>query len=149
MELTVTVYNINWGQNPELMETCRLLGEYARYVEQVRIFARTKPFPEAVKRAVDYCIHNGVLSEFLSKNRAEAVEMCIFEFDEEKYLKMERDYAYQNGLDEGQKIGRREGENQILKLLKILTESGRSEEINSILTDQVYREQLYKEYNLQ
>lgn len=36
LELIVTVYNINWGQNTELMEACRLLKEYAKYVDQVR-----------------------------------------------------------------------------------------------------------------
>lgn len=58
---------------------------------------------ETVKKAVDYCIEHEVLSEFLSKNRAEAVEMCIFEFDEEKYMKMERENGYQSGYESGQK----------------------------------------------
>ncbi len=102
LELIVTVYNINWGHNKELMKACRLLGEYAEYVEQVRVFARTMPFKEAVEKAVDYCIEHEVLSEFLSKNRAEAVEMCIFEFDEEKYMEMERNSAYQSGFESGQ-----------------------------------------------
>lgn len=76
---------------PELLKACRLLREYAQYVEQVRIFARKLPFPEAVKKAVDYCIMEGILADFLTKNRAEAIEMSIFEFDEEKYIKAERE----------------------------------------------------------
>lgn len=39
LELNVIVYNINLGHNQELLGTCRLLKEYAQYVEQVRIFA--------------------------------------------------------------------------------------------------------------
>ncbi|MDE7259450.1 MAG: hypothetical protein K2N77_09480 [Lachnospiraceae bacterium] len=74
--------------------------EYAQYVEQVRIFAREESFPEAVEHAVDYCIENGILSEFLSKNRAEAIAVCIFEYDEEKHMKQER--------EEWQNIGREE-----------------------------------------
>ena len=71
LELVVTVYNINPGYNPELMEACRLLKEYAQYVEQVRNFTKRLPFHEAVEEAVDYCIRNGILADFLSKNRAE------------------------------------------------------------------------------
>ena len=149
LELTVTVYNINWGHNKELMEACRLLGEYARYVDQVRIYARVMPFPEAVEKAVDYCIHNGVLSEFLLKNRAEAIEMCIFEFDEEKYMQMERENAYQNGFESGQKKGFEDGENKLLQLVRFLKEAERNADLDRILSDQNYREQLYKEINME
>ncbi len=73
LELSVTVYNINWGNNQELMNACHTLKEYAQYVEQVRTYAKEMPFPEAVEKAVDYCIKNGILSDFLSKNRAECI----------------------------------------------------------------------------
>lgn len=105
LELTVTVYNINMGHNPELLKACHLLREYAQYVEQVRIFAKKLPFPEAVEKAVDYCIGHGILADFLTKNRAEAIEMSIFEFDEEKYIKAEREYAYERGKQEGKEAG--------------------------------------------
>ena len=62
LELTVTVYNINWGQNPELLNACRLLKEYAQYVDLVRTYAKKMDFPEAVESAVDYCIGNGILA---------------------------------------------------------------------------------------
>ena len=73
LELCVTVYNINWGNNQELMNACLTLKEYAQYVAQVRTYAKEMPFPEAVEKAVDYCIKNGILAEFLSKNRAECI----------------------------------------------------------------------------
>lgn len=101
LELSITVYNINLGNNNELMAACSLLKEYAQYVERVRIFARTLPFPDAVEKAVDYCIKHGILADFLSKNRAEAIEVSIFEYDEEKHLKNERELAYKNGLEQG------------------------------------------------
>ena len=79
LELSVTVYNINWGNNQKLMDACHTLKEYAQYVAQVRMYAKEMSFPEAVEKAVDYCIKNGILSDFLSKNRAEAIEVSIFE----------------------------------------------------------------------
>ena len=152
LELLVTVYNINWGYNPELMEACRLLKEYAQYVEQVRIFAKDMPFSDAVETAVEHCIQNGILEEFLTKNRAEAIAMSIFEYNEEQHLKSEREQAYQNGRDDGMAIGRkegyREGESCFAHLLQILMDTGRSEDINRVITDQTYREQLYLENHL-
>lgn len=103
LELWVTVYNINWGHNPELMKGCHLLKEYAEYVNRVRNYAEEMPFPEAVERAVDECIREGILAEFLAKNRAEAIEMSIFEYDEEKHLKSEREEAYKMGHEDGER----------------------------------------------
>lgn len=145
LELKVTVYNINEGNNGELMEACHLLKEYAQYVQLVRKYAREQSFPEAVERAVDECIKNGILEEFLSKNRAEAIEMCIFEFDEEKYIAGEREDAYQNGFEEGHKEGREEGQKRLLRLQKLLIDTGRANELIRVIDDQAYREQLYQE----
>lgn len=141
LELTVTVYNINWGNNHELMEACSLLGDYARYVEQVRIFAKEMTFPEAVEQAVDYCIQNGILADFLSGNRAEAIAMSIFEYNEEQHLRSEREQAYKSGRDEGIK----EGETRLTKLLQMLAVEGRDDDIRHAISDQVFREQLYKD----
>ena len=101
LELTVSVYNINLGHNEELLNACSLLKEYAQYVEQVRIFAQNfTSFPEAVEKAVNYCIENNILADFLSKNRAEVIDVSIFEYDEEKHIKSER--------EEWRNIGREE-----------------------------------------
>lgn len=101
LELTVSVYNINLGHNEELLNACSLLKEYAQYVEQVRIFAQKyTSFPEAVEKAVNYCIENHILANFLSKNRAEVIDVSIFEYDEEKHIKSER--------EEWRNIGREE-----------------------------------------
>ena len=156
LELIVTVYNINWGQNPELMEACRLLKEYAKYVEQVRNYAKEMPFPEAVEHAVDACIKEGILAEFLSKNRAEAIAMSIFEYDEEKHMKSEREWAYKNGHEDGHREGRKEGEKtglkkgeqRLVQLLQSLMDKGQGDEVSRVLSDSAYREQLYQEHDL-
>ena len=109
LELTVVVYNINWGHNQELLGACQLLKEYAQFVNQVREFAKEVPIAEAVENAIDYCIAHNILADFLSKNRVEAIEMCIFEFNEEKFLKSEREWAREEGREEGRKEGHAAG----------------------------------------
>ena len=140
LELSVWVYNINLGHNTELLEACHLLKEYAQYVEQVRIFAKKLPFGEAVENAVTHCISHGILTDFLSKNRAEAIAVSILEYNEEKHLKDER--------DEWRKIGRKEGEECLSQLMKALFSAGRSEDVQRVLSDIEYRKQLYREYNI-
>ena len=73
LELIVTLYNINLGQNKEILDTCQTLKEYAQYVSKVRENAENMPFAQAVEAAVDDCIQKGILSDFLLKNRAEAI----------------------------------------------------------------------------
>ncbi|MBD5474522.1 MAG: hypothetical protein HDR17_00815, partial [Lachnospiraceae bacterium] len=156
LELTVIVYNINLGHNQELLETCSLLKEYAQYVEQVRTYAKEMAFPEAVEQAVEHCIRNGILADFLSENRAEAIAVSIFEYDEEKHIRSERkewrEIGHAEGLEEGlakgHKEGLAEGESRALQLIQKLTESGKTEEITRALSDPIYREQLYHEYGL-
>ncbi len=142
LELTVIVYNINLGHNHELLEACRLLKEYAQYVAQVRTFAGTLPLSEAVEEAVNFCIENGILSDFLLKNRAEAIAVSIFEYDEEKHMKSER--------KEWREIGYREGLNSgldnLAQLLQSLIDAGKTEEVNHVLNDSDYRKKLYEEY---
>lgn len=132
LELIVAVYNINLGHNPELLEACCLLKEYAQYVELVRTFAKGMSFQEAVEKAVDYCIGNGILSDFLSKNRAEAIAMSIFEYDEEKHMRSERE----------------EGREEAFELMQKLIEAERGEDMKHALSDREYREQLYREYHM-
>lgn len=150
LELTVVVYNINLGHNQELLEACRLLKEYAQYVAQVRVYTKEMDFPEAVEQAVTYCIRNGILADFLAKNRAEVIAVSIFEYDEEKHMKSEREEWREIGREEGLTIGRKEGVktgvNNLSHLLKSMQDNGETEKLQRALSDNTYLEQLYQEY---
>lgn len=97
MELKVLVLNINQGKNKELMELCRTLREYMIFVERIRLYTKIMELDAAAERAVDECIHERVLSDFLRKNRGEAIEMSIFEYDEEREIKLIRKAEYEEG----------------------------------------------------
>ena len=109
LELKVKMYNINSGKNPELLEHCQRLREYTIFVEKVRTYAAQMEISEAVNRAVDECIAEGVLADFLSEHRAEAVAMSIYEYDEEKHMKAEREEHYALGLQDGVQKGLQQG----------------------------------------
>mgnify|MGYP005903151515 CR=1 FL=1 len=109
LELEVLTLNINEGHNPELMEQCQTLREYAQYVACVRRYAKEFELNEAVKLAVDECIRNNILSEFLRKNKAEVIAMSIFEYDKEEEERKLRKAEYEAGVAAGMKDGMKAG----------------------------------------
>ena len=112
--------NVNDGHNLELMEHCRTLKEYAKYVARVRKYVTQNiPLEEAVTRAVDECIEEGILVEFLMKNKAEVIKVSIYEYDKEFEEKKLRKAEYEAGVEAGIELGERSLlENQIRKKLK-------------------------------
>ena len=62
----------------------------------------------ALNQAVDYCIENDILKEFLLKNRAEVLGMLLEEFDEKKYERTLKE----EGRAEGYRVGHIEGDTQ-------------------------------------
>ena len=105
LELEVLTININEGHNPELMEQCQTLREYAQYVACVRRYAREFELNEAVKLAVDECIRNNILSKFLRANKSEVISMSIFEYDKEEEERKLRKAEYEAGAAAGLKAG--------------------------------------------
>ena len=109
LELKVITLNINEGHNKELLEQCRTLKEYAQYVEKVRKYAKDKELDTAVEEAVDECIQEGILAEFLRKHKSEVKAMSIFEYnkeeEEKKLRKAEYEYGYEGGFEAGQRDG--------------------------------------------
>lgn len=89
IEVTVTVYNINAGNNCELMEKCRTLSEYSTFVERVRRYqAQETDIQTAVNAAVDSCIRDGILTDFLVRHKAEVMDVVLTEYDEAKHMKL-------------------------------------------------------------
>ena len=117
LEVTVTMLNINLGNNRELMEKCRTLREYCLFVECIRKYAAEMDIAEAVDRAVTECIRNNILADFLSAQRAEVIAVSIFEYNEEEELKKIRADEYSIGIEAGKAEGTAEA---ILELLEDL-----------------------------
>ena len=96
------------------------LKEYAQYVAKVRKYvSKNISLEEAVTRAVDESIEEGILAEFLMKNKAEVIKVSIYEYDKEFEEKKLRKAEYEAGVEAGIELGERSLlENQIRKKLK-------------------------------
>ncbi len=102
LELRVTMFNVNEGHNKELMDHCHTLKEYAQYVTKIRKYTSMSELSleDSVKRAVNECIEEGILSEFLLKNKAEVIKMSIYEYDKEFEEKKLRKAEFEYGQHE-------------------------------------------------
>ena len=115
LELKVLMLNVNEGHNKELMEQCQTLKEYAIYVARVRKYTSEMNLNDAVARAIDECIKEGILVEFLRKNRSEVKMVSILEYDKEWEEKKLRKAEYEAGKSEGIEIGKSEGITEIIQ----------------------------------
>ena len=121
---------------------CRTLWEYAEYTDRVRRYAKELPIAEAVERAITECILEGILKEFLRKNRAEAKRMSIYEYDQEKHLRQEREASWEKGRE----VGKEEGMKLLDDLYGLLAKSGRTDDILRATKEPEYRDKLLQEF---
>lgn len=140
LELKVTTLNINEGHNLKLMEQCKALKEYAQYVGRVRKYVPEMGLDAAVPRAVDECIQEGILADFLRQNRAEVEKVSIFEYDKEEEERKLRKAEYE--------AGEKAGEEAMAKLIEELMSSGHIEECRKVINDKEYRKERMKEFHI-
>ena len=130
LELEALFLNINPGYNENLKSVCKSLSDYAEYTSRVRRYAKERPIEEAVEKAIIECIQEGVLVKFLSEHRAEAKKVSIYEYDQEKHLRMERRDAKAEGFLQGKTEGIVAGRNGLLEeLVKKKLQKNKSPEI--------------------
>ena len=142
-EWTARMLNINYGRNKKLMEKCKPLRDYAILIDKIKRYAaEKKSIEEAVTQAVDECIKEEVLADFLRKHRAEVMDVCITEYDEKRVMDAIREESHDEGYGEGHKEGYAEG---IIKTLKKYKESDESI-INELVSELQISMDLAKEY---
>lgn len=90
-------------------------------------------------QAVEDCICNGILTEFLKAQRAEVTAMSIFEYDHEKHMRLIK--------EDGREEGRREGQERLLTLLQYM-EKNNEFHLISKLHDEEFLEEMYQRYQL-
>lgn len=108
LDLEVRVININPEKNHEVLNKCPVLKEYGQFVSLVRQYEKTGD-PEAIKHAVEECIRKGILAEYLRKKGSEVVNMLIAEYDYDMDIEVQREEAFEDGLERGLKRGLERG----------------------------------------
>lgn len=122
LELKVTVLNINPNCNEKLKTACPVLRDYMSYVEKIRNYAAVMELRDAVERAVDECIRENILREFLLKQKMEVIKVSIYEYDEEREMRLiradERALGREEGIEQGIEQGMEQGMQAFIELCK-------------------------------
>lgn len=134
LELAVVQLNINEGYNEELKKSCEPLFGYMTYVEKVNRYRKQIGLEAAVDRSVTECIREGILADFFQKNRAEVVQMSIFEYDEEAHMRLIREEGRDKGIEEA------------MILIDHLLSENRLTDLKRVTQDEKYMRRLMEEF---
>jgi hypothetical protein len=79
------------------------------------------------RKAVDNCIAEDILEQFIRKNQAEVISVSIFEYDKELHMRLERQDAKEEGRMESEYL-------TLIRQTRKMTANGRTaEEIAKLL----------------
>lgn len=116
--MTADVYNVNQGHSKQLLNDCKVLSDYSELIARVRTNAESMDADKAVDEAIKSCIEDGILKDFLLKQRSEAYMSILTEYNEELHLKNVRNDGYVEGFSEGVNEGIKEGiDKHLIKLV--------------------------------
>ena len=117
-----------------MLGACKDLSDYVEYVYRVREYAKSMPLEAAVDKAMNECIQEGILDEFLKQHKAEAKAMSIYEYNEEEHMRMEREESF----EAGQKL--------LLELISKMSEDGLTEQIPLFATERGFFNSMNRKY---
>ena len=81
------------------------------FVDYVRKYHEEQGYDElekAINKAIDRCIEEGVLANFLMENRAEVVKVTQLDYTFDRQITLERKDAREEGKKEGKEEGKLE-----------------------------------------
>ena len=126
-EWIAKVININAGHNREILERCPTLKGYVELIALIRKHQKEgAEIKEAVSAAIGECIRKGILRDYLMKQKSEAENMILTEFDQDAYEEMLRAEGEMNGKS----MGKTEGVKLSLQAVRLLSEGKRVKEIS-------------------
>ena len=106
LELMCTVYNINPGNNEELKKRSQTLREYMIFVGYVnenlaKAKKSGKDYETAIRDAVNRCIAEDILKEFLLERGEDVQKIMMFDLSYEKQMENAKREWYKEGRTEG------------------------------------------------
>jgi len=111
LELVVQVYNINKGRNQEILGKSHTLDSYSRFIDKIREYQKEYQWEyqnenqlkfldkdekkeildKSFRSAIEYCIRNNILKDFLKKHGSEVLSMLYAEYDPEVEMRAVRE----------------------------------------------------------
>ena len=96
LDLTVKTFNINYKEKHPILEKCLALFAYSKFNEYVRI-GKSDGRENPIGYALDRCVSENVLADYFNNLRKEDMSLIFGEWDEEMFVKVQREEAYEDG----------------------------------------------------
>lgn len=90
VELKVKVININSGKAHGLLRKCGILREYSQFIDTVRKYSGEE---DSIKKAINDCIKQGILADYLKRKGSEVRNMLIAEYSYEEDMQVKQQEA--------------------------------------------------------
>ena len=123
LELIVKVVNINRHNEHPLLELCKPINEYSIFVQTVRKWKELDPV-HGFQKAIEECIANNVLREYLERKTKEVINMLLAEYNYEEDIAVqraeEREIAFAEGIEQGIEQGAHNKAVESARILKQL-----------------------------
>ena len=114
LELEVMVYNINEGQNPEILARSAMLKEYAYFVARVRwhieaekqrqgTTSEARVIRAAIRNAIRDCKARGYLMDYWEKMTKEEMNVFDIEWDHDTALEVRWEEGIEEGMEKKEK----------------------------------------------
>jgi hypothetical protein len=100
LELEVLVINISPGYNKRILQRSPLLRGYVTFITRFRENEKTMSRARAVLEAVDWCIGQDILADFLRAHRKEVSNMILNELTNEDAIEAAREETWEKASKE-------------------------------------------------
>lgn len=130
LEITVKVVNINVDKENQVLKHCEVLEQYSEFVNLVR-YSISTGVEDPFKVAIEAAIKTHVLSDYLERKATEVRNMILTEYDYDTDIAVQREEAYEEGLNNGISQG---AEQTRIETAKKMLNYGDSQEKISIIT---------------
>ena len=124
LELVVNLINLNYNKDSEILQRSPSLLGYSKllYHIQEKLKANGGALKQAIDEAVQTCMNEGLITDFLQKHSREVTGMLFQEITVEEFAEIRAREAYADGEKAGREEGRSEGaaqkEREIAKGMK-------------------------------
>jgi hypothetical protein len=134
LELITTVYNIKAGCNKEIAVKSKSLREYASFIARVSDYrGRRLQLAAAIQSAIEDCIAEDIMSDFLKKHGVEVRNMLTVEYDRAEVESVRLEEGKIEGMDMG------------IEIYKLLRMGETPEQVALKLAVPLDKVQMYKE----
>ena len=106
LELIVHCHNLNPGKSQQLKSSCKPLSDYSDFSNKFKEYRhQNNSINDSVCMAIDYCLNNDIMTDYLTDNESEVINMFGFEWNSEDERKALIELGEERGEERGEQRG--------------------------------------------